>query len=226
MKTSTLKPELQATIFVEQAPVSIAMFDLGMRYLLASQRWLEDYELNHQALIGKSYYEIFPNCSSQLKQKCQQCLAGKIEKSNTKLQLQNGLTKMVRWEGKPWYDAEGNIGGLMLFTEFISEFHQQEAVSEISQLSIELKQTEKQLQQTQHFLESVLDTLPVAVVAKEAKELRFVLWNPVATDVLGFTPKDVIGKNDYDCLPKEQADFFVEIDRAVLNSGKVLNIPE
>lgn len=221
-----LKPEFQSAIFVEQAPASIAMFDLEMCYLLASQRWLDDYELSRQALVGKSYYDIFPNCPSQLKQKYQQCLAGKIEKSSVELQVQNGLRKWVRWEGKPWYDHEGNIGGLMLFTELISELHQQEAVTEICQLSTELKQAEKQLQQTQHFLESVLDTLPVAVVAKEAKELRFVLWNPAATNVLGFAPEDVIGKNDYDCFPKEQADFFVEIDRAVLNSGDILDIPE
>lgn len=225
VKISKLKPELQAAIFVEQAPVSIAMFDLEMCYLLASQRWLKDYDLNHQNLIGKSYYDIFPNCSAQLKQEYQQCLAGKVIKSSAELQLQNGLVKSVRWQGKPWYDAEGNISGLMLLT-FINELDQQEAVTEICQLSTELKQTEKQLQQTQHFLESVLDALPVAIVAKEAKELRFVLWNPAATHVLGFTPENVIGKNDYDCFPKEQADFFTTIDRAVLNSGKVLDIPE
>lgn len=216
----------QANIFVEQAPVSIAMFDGEMRYLLANQHWLEDYELEHKALIGKSYYEIFPNCPRQLQQKHQHCLAGNIAEIELELLLSNGLLKWIRCKGKPWRNVEGNIGGLILFTEFISEPKQHDFVIEkVYQISSKLQKTERELQKTQHFLESVLETLPVAVVAKEAKELRFVLWNQAATNVLGFAAEDVIGKNDYDCFPKEQADFFIDIDRAVLDSGKILDIP-
>lgn len=221
-----LNSECIAALFIEQVPVAIAMFDLKMRYILSSQRWIEDYELNNQSLIGKSYYEIFPNCSSQWRQKHQQCLVGMVENISTQLQLPSGVLKWVTWEGKPWHDAKGNIGGLIIVTKFINEPKQQETVTEkVFKLSTELKQTEIELQQTQHFLESVLETLPVAVVAKEAEELRFVLWNPAATNVLGFSSEEVIGKNDYDCFPKEQADFFTNIDRGVLNSGKILNIP-
>lgn len=215
----------QAKIFLEQAPASIAMFDREMCYLLASQDWLEDYQLNHQSLVGKSYYQIFPNCSPELQQKHQDCLAGNNVEINLKLPLPNKCLKWVSFKLKPWRDEIGNIEGLMMFSEFISELKRQETVTDIHQISSILKKTEKQLQQTQNFLESVLETLPVAVVAKEAKELRFVLWNPTATDVLGFAAEDVIGKNDYDCFPKEQADFFTKIDREVLSSGKILDIP-
>ena len=220
--------ECKAELFVEQAPVAIAMFDLDMRYLLASQRWLRAYGLNHQDLVGKSYYEIFPNFSPQSPERHQRCLSGAVEQSAVeRLHLPNGSMKWVRWEGSPWRDARGNIGGLMLLTEFIPERQQAKAVAEhFVQLSTELKQAETQLQQTQTFLESVLETLPVAVVAKEAQDLRFVLWNPAATKVLGFSSEDVMGKNDYDCFPKEQADCFTSIDREVLTSGQVLDIPE
>jgi PAS domain-containing protein len=36
----------------------------------------------------------------------------------------------------------------------------------------------------------------------------------------------LIGKNDYDFFPKEQADFFTNIDKGVLKENKVLDIPE
>ncbi|MCC3531120.1 MAG: PAS domain S-box protein [Microcoleus sp. PH2017_22_RUC_O_B] len=88
------------------------------------------------------------------------------------------------------------------------------------------KLAEAELQSAQKFMESVLNTIPVGVVAKEAQELRFVLWNPAAEDLLGFRAAEVIGKNDYDFFPTEQADVFTAKDREVLNSGQIVEIAE
>ncbi|MEG4272179.1 MULTISPECIES: PAS domain S-box protein [unclassified Microcoleus] len=88
------------------------------------------------------------------------------------------------------------------------------------------KQAEAELQHAQNFMESVLKTIPVAVVAKDARELRFVLWNPVAEQLLGFSAAEVIGKNDYDFFPTQQANFFTAKDREVLNSGQIVEIAE
>ncbi|HAT12748.1 MAG TPA: histidine kinase, partial [Microcoleaceae bacterium UBA11344] len=88
------------------------------------------------------------------------------------------------------------------------------------------KLAETELQHAQKFMESVLQTIPVAVVAKAAAELRFVLWNPAAEQLLGFPAAEVMGKNDYDFFPREQADFFTAKDREVLASAQILDIPE
>ncbi|MEG4072678.1 PAS domain S-box protein [Microcoleus sp. Pol14C2] len=88
------------------------------------------------------------------------------------------------------------------------------------------KQAEAELQHAQQFMESVLKTIPVGVVAKDAQELRFVLWNPVAEKLLGLSAAEVIGKNDYDFFPTEQADFFTAKDREVLNNGQIVEIAE
>jgi PAS domain S-box-containing protein len=88
------------------------------------------------------------------------------------------------------------------------------------------KQTEAKLQQTQDFMESVLNTIPVAVFAKEAEELRFVLWNPTAEQLLGLSAAEVMGKNDHDFFPREQADFFTAKDRETLAAGQIIEIPE
>jgi PAS domain S-box-containing protein len=88
------------------------------------------------------------------------------------------------------------------------------------------KVAEAEIISTRRFLESVLNNLPVAIVAKEAKELRFALWNPAAERMVGYTAVDVLGKTYYDLFPKEQADFFVAKDREVLASGQMIDIPE
>ncbi|MDQ2097665.1 MAG: PAS domain S-box protein [Tychonema bourrellyi B0820] len=99
----------------------------------------------------------------------------------------------------------------------------------VAQLELEIsdrKNAEAELQHAQKFMESVLQTIPVGVVAKEAEELRFVLWNPAAEELLGFPAAEVMGKNDYDFFPREEADFFTAKDREVLASGQILDIPE
>jgi len=88
------------------------------------------------------------------------------------------------------------------------------------------KLAEAELQQAQHFMESVLNTIPVGVFVKEAEELRFVLWNPAAQELLGFSAAEVRGKNDYDFFPREQADLFTAKDREALASGQIVDIPE
>ncbi|MBI1881218.1 MAG: GAF domain-containing protein, partial [Chloroflexi bacterium] len=83
-----------------------------------------------------------------------------------------------------------------------------------------------ELEESQNFLNSVIDNIPSMLFVKEAEELRFVHWNKAGEELHGLGRDYVLGKNDYDLVPKDQADFFTSKDREVLNSGKLLDIPE
>jgi PAS domain S-box-containing protein len=76
------------------------------------------------------------------------------------------------------------------------------------------------------FLDSIVENIPAMVFVKDAKDLRFVLFNRAGEELLGYTRADLIGKNDYELFPKEQADFFTGKDRAVLYDKTLLDIPE
>ena len=52
--------EEQLHLFVKHCPASIAMLDHEMKYLVVSRRWMEDYRLGDQSIIGRSHYEVFP----------------------------------------------------------------------------------------------------------------------------------------------------------------------
>lgn len=79
---------------------------------------------------------------------------------------------------------------------------------------------------TNSFLDAILENIPNMVFVKEAKELRFVRFNKAGEDLLGYSRKDLIGKNDHDIFPKEQAEFFITKDREALNNNSVTDIPE
>lgn len=92
---------------------------------------------------------------------------------------------------------------------------------------IEISQnTSEELQQSQIFLDSVIENIPNMIFVKDAKDLRFVRFNRAGEELLGYSRTELIGKNDYDFFSKEQADFFTEKDRAVLKGCKMVDIPE
>jgi PAS domain S-box-containing protein len=112
----------QLTLFIEHSPASLAMFDTEMRYIATSHRWLSDYNLEKQQLHDKTYYEIFPEMAERWKDIHQRCLKGAIEKKEEDVFLKlDGSKEWLRWEIHPWHKANGEIGGIIMFTEVITE---------------------------------------------------------------------------------------------------------
>jgi len=82
-----------------------------------------------------------------------------------------------------------------------------------------------ELRASKKLLESIVENIPAMVFLKDAKELRFELFNRAGERLLGYQREDLIGKNDQDFFPSEQAEFFMQKDRAVLESRQFLEIP-
>ncbi|HJR80990.1 MAG TPA: PAS domain-containing protein, partial [Anaerolineales bacterium] len=90
----------------------------------------------------------------------------------------------------------------------------------------ETQQRTSELEEAQSFLNSVIESVPNMLFVKDAEDLRFLRWNRAAEELVGFPQEVMLGKNDYDFFPKEEADFFTSKDREVLSSGETLDIPE
>ncbi len=76
------------------------------------------------------------------------------------------------------------------------------------------------------FLESVVENLPNMIFVKDAQDLRFVRVNAAGERLIGLPRTELLGKSDFDFWPREQAEFFVQMDREVLNGRRVIDIPE
>lgn len=88
------------------------------------------------------------------------------------------------------------------------------------------KRAEEELARSRLFLDSIIDNIPNMVFVKDARELRFVRFNRAGEELLGYSRDDLLGKNDYDFFPQEQANFFTAKDRQVMEQGEVLDIAE
>jgi PAS domain S-box-containing protein len=109
-------------VFVEHAPAAIAMFDHDMRYLAVSRRWLTDFGLDDAKIVGRSHYEIFPDIPERWKAVHRRCLQGTVEKcSDDHFERPGGPVYRVAWEVRPWHTASGAIGGIVIFSEDITE---------------------------------------------------------------------------------------------------------
>ena len=107
--------------FTEAAPVAIAMFDLEMRYLAASERFRDDFHLGPAELTGRSHYDVFPEISDAWREVHRRCLAGAAEQSDGERFVRaDGEEQWIRWAIQPWRRADGGIGGIVLFSEEIT----------------------------------------------------------------------------------------------------------
>lgn len=126
-------------IFIEQAPNAIAMLDKDLRYLAVSNQWIEDYKLQDVQILGVDHFSIFNNVDAKFKFLMQDALRGNGFKSNADPYLRNdGLEMIIKWEVRPWYISNDDIGGIIILTEDITErsriAHENARLSSLQQL--------------------------------------------------------------------------------------------
>lgn len=115
--------ETLLSLFVTHAPAALAMFDLNMNYIAVSERFLKDYGIPERNIVGMSHYEVFPELPETWKEVHRRCLKGAVEKAETEAFLrQDGSVDWINWEIHPWYDHNDEVGGLLLFSEDLTEF--------------------------------------------------------------------------------------------------------
>ncbi|NVK04455.1 MAG: PAS domain-containing protein [Flavobacteriia bacterium] len=109
-------------VLIDQNPNATAMVDTNMVYLAASQKWLSDYNIQDQEIIGRSHYEVFPEIPNHWKDIHQECMKGVGQKNDRdKFVRADGTVQYIRWNIQPWLKANGDVGGLIMFTEDITQ---------------------------------------------------------------------------------------------------------
>lgn len=132
------------TSFVENTPAAVAMLDRELRYVAVSRRWLTDYRLGDEPLLGRHHYDVFPEIQDmkEWQEIHQRSLSGSVERrEEDRFVRADGSEDWLRWEVRPWHDVTGEIGGIIMFTEVITERKQAEML---------LRSSQEKLQQALH----------------------------------------------------------------------------
>ncbi len=212
LHASILSPQLELLrVFIEQAPFAIAMFDRRMRYVAASRRWSEDYHLTGQKLVGRSHYEIFPEIGDAWRAIHQRCLAGEyIVSERDRFERADGSVQWLKWEVCPWHESEGQIGGIVIMSEDVTQREQMLAA----------------LTNERTMLRTLINALPDLIWLKDA-EGKYLSCNRRFEQFFGASLAEIAGKTDYDFVSRELADEFRRHDRsAMLNNAPSVNEEE
>ena len=207
-ETALREREQQLRLFVEHSPAAIAMMDRDLRYLVASQCWLSDYRLGAESVIGRCHYDLFPEIPERWKEIHRRCLAGAIEKCDEEAILrEDGTTDWLRWEVRPWYTVQGEVGGLIMFSEVITE----------------RKQAETALRASEQRFATVFRASPVGICVTRLADGTFLDMNDAFSRIIGHTREEMIGRSslvlNYWVDPEDRA----KIVHALQANGSVRN---
>jgi PAS domain S-box-containing protein len=137
-----LAKQRQLEEFIHHTPAAVALLDSELCYLATSHRWVVDYALPDQDLRGRSHLELFPNLPRHWRDAYLRCLGGAIERRDEDRFLRaDGREEWIRWECHPWYRLDGEIGGITIFSEVITDKYLAQQ---------KLRASEAQLSEAQH----------------------------------------------------------------------------
>ncbi len=109
-------------LFIQYAPAALAMFDREMRFIAVSRRWIDDYRLQGRHILGVTHDRVFPNIPERWSKTYRRAMDGEVSRYDEDRWLrEDGTEQWLRWEVRPWYADNDSIGGIVIFSEDISE---------------------------------------------------------------------------------------------------------
>jgi PAS domain S-box-containing protein len=106
---------------IEHNQSAIAVHDQNLNYVYVSRRYLDEYNVKED-VIGKHHYEVFPDLPQKWRDVHQRSLAGEIVRADDDPYVrEDGSTEWTRWECRPWHASDGSIGGIIIYTEVITQ---------------------------------------------------------------------------------------------------------
>lgn len=168
---------------IEHARSAVAVHDRQLRYLYVSQRYLDEYQVKGHDVIGRHHYEVFPDLPQKWRDVHQRALAGEVLSAEEDPYVRDdGSVDWTRWECRPWYEADDSIGGIIVYTEVITERKRtEEALREADRRTVEaLRQAEFERDKTRAILEAMGDGISI-----QDPELRILYQNATHRSRMG-----------------------------------------
>jgi PAS domain S-box-containing protein len=178
--------EERLRLFIAHAPMGIAMFDREMRYIAASDRWRLSYGLKGD-VIGLCHYDLLPDMPENWREAHCRGLNGESLKQDEDFFVRpDGSPCWIKWDLRPWYLSDGQVGGILIGVEDITAS----------------KQAADALRRSEEKFRSMVESSPTAMYLYQLGDdggLYLTDANQAADRELGVSHAGLIGK------PLEQA---------------------
>ncbi len=87
----------------------------------------------------------------------------------------------------------------------------------------EQRRSQRILERTEQFLATIIENVPQAIVAKDARNLRYVLVNRAAEAMIGMSRAEIMGKTARELFSTETAELIERRDRQLLGQEHQLD---
>ena len=82
MECALRESESTMRYIVKHDPNALAVLDSSLRFLAVSDRFLQDYNVREEQIIGRHHYDVFPDIPQKWRDVHQRCLAGAVERND------------------------------------------------------------------------------------------------------------------------------------------------
>jgi PAS domain S-box-containing protein len=201
--------EAQLRLMIDNAPGLVAMFDRDMRYVNVSKQWLSQYALKAD-VIGRSHYDVFPEIPDTWREIHRRALAGEVLRSDEdRFVRKSGAVQWLRWEVRPWRAPSGEIAGIMIFAEDITQ----------------RKIAEEALRANEARYRAIVDSSMDSIICIDERGI-VQSANPATKTILGYEADELLGANVSMIMPGYHASRHDDYIEAYLETGvgKIIGI--
>ncbi|MFZ0268230.1 PAS domain S-box protein [Caulobacter sp.] len=113
--------ERQTRRLVEEAPFAVALYDRDLRLQVVSPRFLETFQATEAGVIGRTLQDLTSGTRKRFVRAVQRALAGEtLVRREDQLRDGLGRRRTLRWEARPWRDAQGEIVGVITYMDDVT----------------------------------------------------------------------------------------------------------
>ena len=194
---------------IEHNQSAIAVHDKNLNYIYVSKQYLNQYNVRKRNLIGIHHYEIFPDLPQKWRDVHQRALKGEVIKGeDDPYERDDGTVDWTRWECRPWYEGDGSIGGIIIYTEVISKE----------------KRINEDIRDNINFVQSILRTTKDGFWVLDL-DGNFIEVNNAYCNMSGYSRNELLGFSipdvEVDETPKEAAE---RVKRIISTGSEVFEV--
>ncbi len=235
---------------IKHDPNAITVFDDQLNFIFVSDRFLTDYNISRKDVIGKHHYEVFPDIPEKWKQVHQRSLKGEIlRKDEDVFNRLDGSVDYTSWECRPWYREDDSIGGIIIYTEVITERKKAELqlkeqteeyyslYEEYKTQNEEISEAKEKIEKSEEKFRKAILTNPDAITINRLEDGLYVSANEGFYKTFEYSEKEIVGvsskhikiwhkprqRNEYKSILEKTGRIENLEAKFVTKSGKVLD---